>query len=150
LPTPVGNRPQMALFLPPPRIQAGRRRWVWLRGVGLCAYPPTISGRRGRRVVRGRGSAEGELLAAPAPFVHGEQALAERLLERPVRASHSLEQELEVARQPLDVRARLMGCISPPRQSSARRRVRRARCREGQGLPRSAVGDNDDGIMGRV
>lgn len=66
----------MALFLPHPRIQAGSRRWVWLRDVGLLRVPAHDLGMARAERVRGRGSAEGELLAAPAPFVHVQQVRA--------------------------------------------------------------------------
>ena len=72
---PAGIRPLRALFLPP---GGSRRPDVDGSGYGAlasCACPPTISSRRGRRVVGRRGSAAGERLAASAPFVHGQQAL---------------------------------------------------------------------------
>src|SRR5665648_606745 len=50
-----------------------------------------------------RGPEDDDREAVP-PVVHGQLALAERQLELPIGARHRLEQELEVAREPLDVR----------------------------------------------
>ena len=135
LPTLADVRPQMASFLAPsPKSRRADIDGSGFEALAFCLCAPTISGRRGRRVVRRRGSAEGEPLVAPAPFVDGRQALAERRLELPVRACRGLEQGLEVARPPFDVRARLMGCLSPRGQSSACRRVRTGRLRRGAGV----------------